>query len=82
MLLTRQYKGYKGSKEGVEMYQEKSPVSSLHSSVVSNTKIVYGNILCSRRTHGKPFVFLQNFISVSLLVTILTGSVFAVKLND
>ena len=54
------------------MYQEKSPVSSLHISVVSYSKIVYGNILCSRRTHGKLFVFLQNFISVSLLVTILT----------
>ena len=54
------------------MYQEKSPVSSLHSSVLFYTKIVKGNILCSsRRTHGKFFlkkILIDFHVSVGLII--------------
>ena len=53
------------------MYQEKSPVSSLHSSVLFYNKIVKGNILCSsRRTHGKlkKKILIDFHVSVCLVI--------------
>ena len=82
MLLTRQYKGTRDQKRVLRCTRRKVLYLVSIVQLCLIPKLCMATFFVPEERMASLLFFLQNFISVSILVTILTGSVFAVKLND